>query len=937
MVPVTLSNWKTPAYRLLSVFLLLPVIAGRCFPQNVPTAQPATAPTATVTFSGTVADPSGALISHAALSFFLHGSPHSEGATPQREISSDDSGRFVVSLPSGVYDVVVASVGFEPLTRTVTLGGRPVVLDLRLTIAATADQVEVPSNAASSTASGDNKSALVFRGDQLETLSSNDSTLQQQILGMAGGGGEGGAQIYVDGFSGGRFPPKDTIREIRINQNPFSSQYEDLGYGRVEIFTKPGSDKIHGTFFSSGNTKALNSLNPYTGAEPPYYLLFNRGDVSGPLGKKTSLFASGARSDQQNNAIVNAFNPDGSRLSVAVPAPTVETTASLRVDRQLNANNTLVSRYEYNRSTASNNGVGLLVLPSEGTTDGTTVQTFQIGNTQLIGTKIVSETRFQYLRTRIAQTPVSTAPTIVVQGAFNGGGSPLQTSRDSQDRYEFQEYLSIDRGKHFLRVGARYRLLSETNTSSANYNGQFTFTNLAAYQAGTPSLFSLTAGQSTAKLLTGDLGAYAEDEWKIRKNLTAIFGLRIESQTAIPDHFDPAPRAGISWAVGSTDKHAPIVTLRASAGIFYERFAPGNILTSIRQNGTSQQAFLLENPSFYPNIPSVGQLSSTAPTTYGISPHLHVSSEIIGSLSVERSLGKDGKFGSITATYFGTRGVHKYNSENINAPLSNGVRPLGGSQDIYQFASDGIEKAQSLNINTNLQPTKRLSIFGFYSARHQMSDTFGAASFPSQPYNVSADYAPSGYGSRPVGQRLFLGGNLKLPFKFSSEAFLATNSRSRFNITTGTDRNNDTQFNDRPAFATNPGPASVLYNTSFGKFDANPQPGEAVIPFNYGIAPRLVFLVVGGEREFRFGPRPAAPPAAAAASKPSQAAPSKPEQAYSFNLGIDAINVFNTNNPGAPIGVLGSPFFGRSISTNNLFGLTSAANRVLFLYTSVHF
>ena len=897
--------------------------------------QPANAPApGAATLSGTITDPSGALVPGATLHIAgQQGSTATEPAAPPRTVVTDSAGRFSVALAPGTYTVTIEAEGFTSVTRDVAVASRPVSLNLRLSIAETSTQIEVPSDSSASTASADNKSALIFKGDRLDALSSNDSTLQQQMLAMSGGSGAGGGTVYVDGFSGGRFPPKDTIREIRINQDPFSAQYADLGLGRIEIFTKPGTDKLHGDFMSSASTKAFNSLNPYTGAEPPYYLLFERGDVNGPLGKKTSFFVSGQGSDQQNNAVVNAFNPDGSRLSLAVPAPQTEYTFATRIDRQVNANNTLVGRYEYSATTSSNTGVGLLVLPSEGTRNSTNVQTLQLGNTQLIGPKIVSETRFQYLRTRLGQTPNSTAPTLVVQGAFNAGGSATQSTHDSQDQFEFQEYLSFSQGNHFLRLGARYRLLHEANSSTANYNGQFTFPTLAAYQAGTPSLFSLTTGQTSASLLTGDLGAYAEDEWKVRKNLTVTLGLRLESQSAIPDHLDPAPRAGFAWLIGQSDKHAPILTLRANAGVFYDRFAPGNILTSIRQNGLSQQAFLITNPTFFPTIPNPAQLAGTAPTPYRVSPNLRVTSENIASVSAERSLGK---VGSVTVSYYAVRGVHEYNSENINAPLSNGLRPLGGTNDIYRFASNGIEKAQSLTINTNLQPTKRLSLFAFYTARRQNDDTFGATSFPSQPHDVSADYGPSGLGMQPVGQRLFADATMKLPFGLSADAFVGAFSRSRFNITTGTDRNNDTQFNDRPAFATNPGPASVIYNTAYGNFDANPQPGEAIIPYNYGLAPRMVFMAAEVNREFKFGPRPEAPAPPPGALKPGEKAPLA-DPRYSLTFSFDSVNTLNSTNPGPPVGVLGSPFFGHSISTNNLFGLTSAANRIIFLHSSFRF
>ena len=60
--------------------------------------------------------------------------------------------------------------------------------------------------------------------------------------------GPNGGQIYVDGFTAGdsALPSKEAIREIRINQNPFSPEFDTIGYGRIEILTKPGTDKFQG-------------------------------------------------------------------------------------------------------------------------------------------------------------------------------------------------------------------------------------------------------------------------------------------------------------------------------------------------------------------------------------------------------------------------------------------------------------------------------------------------------------------------------------------------------------------------------------------------------------------------------------------------------------------------------------------------------------------
>ena len=253
----------------------------------------------------TVTDPSGSLVADAAVHIASSNTALSGSTAVSVDFVTDRGGRCSVSVPPGKYDISTVANGFDPLQRTVEVGSQPLALSFRLVISTASTQVNVASVDVGNTAASENKSALVFKGEQLDTLSSNDSTMQMEVQAMSGGSG----QIYVDGFSGGRFPPKDSIREIRINQNPFSPQYEDLGYGRIEILTKPGSNKLHGDFFSSGSTKSFNSLNPYTGSEPPYFLLFSRGDVNGPIGRKTSFFLSGDRSDQHNNVVVNAFNP----------------------------------------------------------------------------------------------------------------------------------------------------------------------------------------------------------------------------------------------------------------------------------------------------------------------------------------------------------------------------------------------------------------------------------------------------------------------------------------------------------------------------------------------------------------------------------------------------------------------------------------------------
>ncbi len=150
-----------------------------------------------------------------------------------------------------------------------------------------------------------NANAIVLKGKDLDALSDDPDELSNELSALAGpSAGPNGGQIYIDGFSGGQLPPKSAIREIRINQNPFSAEFDRLGYGRIEILTKPGTDKLHGQFFLQGNDKPFNTGNPFTSTIPAYYSYQFNGTVSGAISKTASFFVS---AEQRNTENVNAW------------------------------------------------------------------------------------------------------------------------------------------------------------------------------------------------------------------------------------------------------------------------------------------------------------------------------------------------------------------------------------------------------------------------------------------------------------------------------------------------------------------------------------------------------------------------------------------------------------------------------------------------------
>jgi hypothetical protein len=891
-----------------------------------------------------------------------------DAAGVARTVTTSDEGQFVfAALPPGRYTVRLESPGFDVYENTdveVTAGSTG-PLNIILNIAIEAEEVTVTADAPVSTEPESEAGAVVIRGADLDALPDDPDSLADALQALAGpsAGPEGEGEIYIDGFSGGRLPPKESIREIRINKNPFSAEYERLGYGRIEVFTKPGTDKFRGQTFFNFSDESLNARNPFAFTRAPFQSRRFGGNVSGPIiPGKVSFFLDFQRNETDENDVINAvildpaLNPVAFNQTLLTPAR--RTTFSPRIDWQLNPANTLVARYTYERSRSENQGVGDFNLPERAFNSEGTQHTFQLTETAVINQKVINETRFQFERDRNIRQGGLFAPTLRVQEAFTSGGAQVGLSTSDLDRFELQNFTSWTAGKHSLKAGARFRHLRLTDVSQQNFAGTFTFTSLEQYRqtllglpGARPAQFSISAGDPEARVTRSDFSPFVQDDWRVRPNLTVSAGLRYDLQTDIGSGLNFAPRLAFAWSPDGGQGRQQRTVIRGGFGIFYDTLRENLLLQAARFNGINQQQFLVTNTSpgaeeilgLFPAIPSIETLQafSVPQVVRQLAPDLLTPYTLQTALSVERQLPWRT---TVSINFVNARTLHVLRSRNINAPLPGTlVRPLPGQGNIFQYESSGRFNQRQLIVNVSNRLSQRLTLSGNYVLNGARSDTDGANTFPANQYDLSGEY---GRSAQDIRHRFTLFGTISgLPWDIRLSPIVIANSGRPFNITVGRDLNGDTLFTERPAFATDLSDTGVRA-TPFGTFDVTPSAGQEIIPRNYATGPSFFVVNLRAGKSFGFGE--AIQPSGGAGGDTAgggrgggrggggrggggggggrrgggggAGGDGSERYRYSLNFSVNVQNLFNNTNEGQPIGNLSSPLFGRSIGTAGGFG-----------------
>lgn len=870
---------------------------------------------------GVVADELGAIVRKASINL-------EDGKGHKLSAQTDGTGQFrFAGLAPGTYTLTADAAGFASATEQVRLtagGAASVNLVLKVTIS---DQLDVKSEAVGvSTEPEQNLSAINLSRDDLTSLPDDREELLQTLRAMAGAGDA--TPIFVDGFSEDRLPSKDSIQAVKIGSNPFSPEFSGRGNNRIEVITKPGSDKLGGNFQFRFNDESLNARNAFAATRAPLQVRDFTANLTGPIIRnRWGYFFEYERERQDENAFINATVLDPATLSprpfiATALTPTREDEFTIRTNFLATKKNTIGLWYDYEREAEENQGVdGGFDLPERGFDNSERRHTLRASLTSVIGAGSINEMRLSLSR-RVEETKArSEAPAVIVLDAFGSGGNQDSLfNSESRDRLDLVDNFSLTRGKHTVKIGARVEYARYKFLNRANFGGTFTFGsgferdaagNIGAGEDGAPititpieqyrrallglpgygpSQFSITRGDPLIALPLWEVSWFAMDDWRVSPALTVSFGARHEMETGVRDRANIAPRLAFAWAVDKARNSA----LRGGTGIFYDGLESEIIFDTVLYDGVRQRQFVIDQPSFFPDVP---QNFDAAPR---LDPALRTRSRdldapyiINASAGYERKL-PHGLFASVT--YGWQRGVHLLRTRNVNAPApGTGLRPTAGRGPILQYESSGVSTRHELALNLKYEFRRKLSLFGNYTLSKTRSDADNASLAPADSYSWSGEWGPASNDQR---HRVVFGGSVNLPGETRFSPLVQISSGRPFNITTGRDNNGDTLFTDRPSFAAPGDPEAIV--TRFGVFNPNPRPADRIVPRNMGRGLGQVSVDANFTKTFTFG----------RAEKRDQKGRDEDER-FKLTLGANVSNLLNKTNLSGFSGVLSSSRFDR--------------------------
>lgn len=750
----------------LAAFVTAALLATSVVGAQTRSAQPAARP-ASLTVQ--VVDPSGAGIPNAQVVV--------KGAAQALQATADLTGAATFSVAAGSYEVLASAAGFETRTETVRLTpGRARRLEIELPLPRVLETVTVAPEPATT-------AATTIGAEELEALPDAPEALEEFIRDIAGPD----ATVTVDGFQGGRVPPKEQVAQVIVITDPYSAQFHEVGFSRVDVVTRPG----FGTWESYSNVNfssdALSARNPFASEKLPFQNIGARFSASGPLTRlRTSLSLEASIRRRTEMQPLVAITPDGFMRNEADQRDDRHG-FEVRSTHTLGAAGILRNRLEWDLEESAGEGLDDVDLPERAYGSRGREFSWRSSLSTQLPRRIRQDLRVEAEWDSVRQQPLTEAIAVDVLGAFRSGGAQVTGTRRTRNLDLAAEWLFPARGRHTLRTGALVEQVRHESSNVRNYLGTFVFEGLDAYVAGRPTTFTQRVGSTDIAFTDTRTGLFIHDDIRLSRAWSVGLGVRQELQPSIADLLNVAPRLSLAW---SNESRA---TLRFGFGAFYTWHDTDLIEEAQRLEGDESYELLIRHPG-YPDPFAGGSAEAPLPPTRLITAdNLAVTRTWRGSATFEKRFGRAV---NLRATVYRQVGRNEPRSRNVNAPV-NGVRPDPESGNVLLLASTGRAHRTSAEVNLTMNGLWRRRIFGHvrYTLGEYLNDADGPLSLPADSLRPDLEWGPA---RQDIRHRGFAGLSFRVPDSFSIGVNLRWQSAAPYTITSGEDTNADTVTNDRP-------------------------------------------------------------------------------------------------------------------------------------------
>jgi hypothetical protein len=647
--------------------------------------------------------------------------------------------------------------------------------------------------------------------------------------------------FVVDGVSAnddaadlaGTYLSEEVVREFEVVTSGGAAEFGRAAAGAVNVVTRSGTNRRAGRVYEFFRNDVFDAQNPLATRKDPLNQNQYGLTLGGPIAAdRTFWFSNVERTEQDRTGIVtiapaSVMAINGALDAVAYRGPRIGTgnyptgyaTTNVfgRIDHQATSASRVEVRYGFYNVTSDNarNAGGLNDVSRAAALDDRD-QTVAANVLTTLSSGAINAARAQYTRSRLG-APVNdvVGPAVNISGVASWGTATFSPTERDLDVFQAIDAVTLVRGVHLFKAGVDVLYNRVTIAFPGALQGVYTFSSLANFQRGVYSQFQQAFGEPSQFQSNPNLGVFAQDEWRPRADVTVNVGLRYDLQW-LPepvrlDTNNVSPRVGLAYAPGGGR-----TVIRASTGLYFDRIPLRATSNALQRDGSRYKTAVLSfGQAGAPAWPAV--LESFPPgvlvSINNINPGVQDQYTSQAGLQIERALTDTV---SATVGYSHLRSHEILMSHNVNVPtltaaqaaalgVPNFGRPNPAWGNISQYDSLGDSWFNGLTMSVGTRPGAWGRLRASYTLSQALDDA-GNAFFqtPQTQNDILADKGPSdndqrhrfvlsgslGEGAGPVRRAL---GGFQIGYVFS----YATGAP--FNLQTGSDNNNDTTVNDRPA------------------------------------------------------------------------------------------------------------------------------------------